>query len=208
MPAWQTSWPRLWRPIGGRTPSWQNRRNAVRTRSPASGARRACSPPRPRGRTNRIRYRQLFRLGERAGCRVRREFTVLRQNAAVTQPLPINCGGSTPISAGIQVLTYISIGFLSDIIYAAGIARVDHNMLSIRGTWAHDRLQTPTGWRVLPTGAPFVLSPQSGGIMGAAAVETARDGVPRGGRAEPEYCGWLENRETHVGRTRRNKGFT
>src|ERR1700731_4506417 len=130
MPAWQTSWPRLWRPIGGRTPSWQNRRNAVRTRPPASGARRVCSPPRPRGRTNCNRYRQLFRLGERAGWRVRRESTVLRQNAAVTQPLPINCGGSTPISAGIQVLTYISIGFLSDIIYAAGIARVDHNMLS------------------------------------------------------------------------------
>src|ERR1700732_4404858 len=113
-------------------------------------------------------YRQLFRLGERAVCRVRRESTVLRQNAAVTQPLPINCGGSTPISAGIQVLTYISIGFLSDIIYAAGIARVDHNMLSIRGTWAHDRLQTPTGWRVLPTVAPFVLSPQSVGIMASA----------------------------------------
>ena len=171
MPAWQISWPKLWRPIGGRTPSWQNRRNAVRTRSPASGARRACSLPRPLGRplgrTSRNRYRQLFRLGERAGCRVRRESTVLRQNAAVTQPLPINCGGSTPISAGIQVLTYISIGFLSDIIYAAGKARVDHNMLSIRGTWAHDRLQTPTGWRVLPTVAPFVLSPQSVGIMGA-----------------------------------------
>src|ERR1700730_16282111 len=48
-----------------------------------------------------------------------------------------------------------------------GKARVDHNMLSIRGTWAHDRLQTPTGWRVLPTVAPFVLSPQSVGIMGA-----------------------------------------
>src|ERR1700730_3357023 len=123
MPAWQTSWPRLWRQLGGRTPSWQNRRNAVRTRSPASGARRACSLPRPLGRplgrTSRNRYRQLFRLGERDGCRVRIESTVLRQNAAVTQPLPINCGGSTPISAGIQVLTYISIGFLSDIIYAA-----------------------------------------------------------------------------------------
>ena len=33
-------------------------------------------------------------------------------------------------------------------------------------------------------------------------------GCPDEGRAEPEDCGWLENRETDAGRTRRNKGFT
>jgi hypothetical protein len=30
----------------------------------------------------------------------------------VTQLVPISCVGSIPISVGIQVLTYISIGFL------------------------------------------------------------------------------------------------
>jgi hypothetical protein len=46
-----------------------------------------------------------------------------------------------------QVLTYISIGFLYDLIYPAGNVGVGHNMLLICGIWAHDRLQRLTGGR-------------------------------------------------------------
>jgi hypothetical protein len=67
----------------------------------------------------------------------------------VTQLFPISCVARHQSAPAFQVLTYISIGFLRNLIYAAGNARVDHKMLLIRGTWAHGRLQPPTGGRGL-----------------------------------------------------------
>ena len=78
-----------------------------------------------------------FLDNERGGCRVRIEATVLRQNAAVTKLFPTGCVTRHQSALAFQVLTYISIGFLRNLIYAAADVGVDHNMLLIRGNWAY-----------------------------------------------------------------------
>src|SRR5204862_290545 len=60
-----------------------------------------------------------FQDYERGGCQVRIEATVLRQNAAVARPFPISCVAQHRSALTFQILTYISIGFLRNLIYAA-----------------------------------------------------------------------------------------
>src|ERR1700757_1112122 len=115
-------------------------------------------------------------MGERGGCRVRRKYTVLRQNAAAAQLFPISYVARHRSALAFKILTYISIGFFDDIIYAAHNVGVDHNMLLIHRIWGQGRHRPLIGGGVLPNIAPFVLSPQSVGIMAPASVETARDG--------------------------------
>src|SRR5262252_3812403 len=99
-PAWLTGWPRPWRLTGYRRPSWRNHLSATPTRSPAPAAERGCRPPLSRRRTDG--RREDSRAGQRAGCQIRVDFTVLRQNAAV-EPSPEPGGSrSTPIGADIR----------------------------------------------------------------------------------------------------------
>ena len=136
-----------------------------------------------------VSYTDNFLGRERDGCLVRLESTVLRQNAAVAQPVPITAAARLQSAPASQILTYISIGFWRNLIYAAGSVGVDHNMLSDRGAWAHRRLQPPTGRRrVSADRAIRTLATKcwhnGRSLSGRRAILGTR------GR-EPEDCNWL-----------------
>ena len=104
-------------------------------------------------------------------------------------------------------LTYISIGFLHNLIYAAGNVEVSHNMLLGRETWAHVRLQPPTELR--GTFEPRAIRTLATKCWhNGCSLSGEQSAACDGGRAEPEDCNWSENRESDVGRTRRNKSIT
>jgi hypothetical protein len=65
----------------------------------------------------------------------------------------------------LQALTYISIGFFVESIYAEDNFGIDHNMLLADRVWAHLGHPSVSGDGMLTVSHTFVLSPQSVAIM-------------------------------------------
>jgi hypothetical protein len=168
MPAWRTSSPRLWRRIGEHATSWRNRHNAARTRSPASGARQACSPPGPRGRTNYNRHPQLFRERTRrlpSSPRICRTAAERRGDATGSDKLR----GAIPISAGIPGFNlHFYWVFVRSNISCGRCRSWPQYVVNLRESGRIADCSARLAAGAPPNIASFVLSPQSVGIMAPA----------------------------------------
>jgi hypothetical protein len=229
MAALRTGWQRPWRRIGDCTRSLRNRLNAVRTRSPASRARWARNPPPPLGCTETPRtsvglhcpqpdaggptaeiQQQPANARVAIWHRIYRAAAERRGNTSLCRQARLVRHQSAPMP---QALTYISIGFLGNLIYAEGNFGVDHNMLLIGRVCVYGTPSVPdwvTGcFRALHT---FALSPQSVAIMAGRLSRNWSASRHRflGGRGkvEPKDQQRGVNPEMQVWRGRRNKRFT
>jgi hypothetical protein len=100
-------------------------------------------------------------------CRFYRPAAERRGNMAVATPLAAAMCND-PLT--LPMLTYISIGFVSNLIYAEENFGADHNMLLIGRVWAHRDCQS-RNWPGRAAGSryTFVLSPQSVAIVSRSA---------------------------------------
>jgi hypothetical protein len=99
----------------------------------------------------------------------------------------------------LPMLTYISIGIVSNLIYAEENFGADHNMLLIGRVWAHRDCQS-RNWPGRAAGSryTFVLSPQSVAIVSRSAnrsgcrSEQASPGMTSGGAEGSQKSEYLE----------------
>jgi hypothetical protein len=162
-------------------------------------------------------FRRVTRLidRERVGCRI-------AQILPSCGRTPRKYGFAAPLTAAmcndrltLPTLTYISIGFVSNLIYAEEKFGADHNMLLIGRVWAHRDCQSRK-WPGTAVGSRYssVLSPQSVAIVSRSANRSgcrsgqASPGMTVGGTEGSRKSEYLEMLARGCGVTRILPGFT